>query len=360
MEPIDMTEFQGGGATRKTGSCCDLLKRHSGPDPESINVDKNRLRLGAGVTGTKSNILRPEARSNEGSRMLSTSFRHSDESQSLSMPVNSICHSELVSESLNKEIDSGSEAGMTNLSHVYQPCHPELDSGSINADRNNLRSIGRSDQLSRKAAFTMAEVLITLGIIGIVAAMTLPSLIGKYQEKQWKVAYKKSYSSISQAFLRMQEDGDFIAITPESVVDGVRHTSAIGENFKTMSKYFNTVKTCFDKNQDECWVCEDGQAGRGAGPEWLGCNKNAYAFIDYSGIAWALYNNNEFPILVDVNGEKRPNKLGRDRFVLLFGSNNSDEIYSANVNTISPWIDFKYKTRWCPSGNCLYKTWILE
>ena len=239
-------------------------------------------------------------------------------------------------------------------------CHPELDSGSINAYRNNLRSIGRSDQLSRKAAFTMAEVLITLGIIGIVAAMTLPSLIGKYQEKQWKVAYKKSYSSISQAFLRMQEDGDFIAITPESVVNGVRYSGAIGENFKTMSKYFNTVKTCFDKNQDECWVCEDGQSGHGADPDWLGCNKSAYAFIDYSGIAWALYSNTEYPILVDVNGDKRPNRLGQDRFVMLFASNGSDEVYSGNVNTISPWRDFKYKTRWCPSGNCLYKTWILE
>ena len=37
---------------------------------------------------------------------------------------------------------------------------------------------------SRKIAFTLAEVLITLGIIGVIAAMTLPSLITNYQEKQ--------------------------------------------------------------------------------------------------------------------------------------------------------------------------------
>lgn len=35
-----------------------------------------------------------------------------------------------------------------------------------------------------KKAFTMPEVLITLGIIGIVAAITLPALIGKYQKIQ--------------------------------------------------------------------------------------------------------------------------------------------------------------------------------
>ena len=49
-------------------------------------------------------------------------------------------------------------------------------------------------------AFTMVEVLITLGIIGIVASMTLPSLIGTWKDKQFKTAYKKAYSDISQAF----------------------------------------------------------------------------------------------------------------------------------------------------------------
>ena len=79
METIDMTGLQGGGATRKTGSCCDLLKRHSGlaaksverkskrdfmplpGDPESINAD-NRLRLGG--------------RSDEGGKIIPSSYRH--------------------------------------------------------------------------------------------------------------------------------------------------------------------------------------------------------------------------------------------------------------------------------------------
>ena len=288
----------------------------------------------------------------------------------------SLCHSELVSESLNTSTDSGSEAGMTgtesNILHrkvqsdegSRTPCTPSRHSDgnqSLSMPVNLIRHLWQ--QKSRKTAFTMAEVLITLGIIGIVAAMTLPSLIGNYQEKQWKVAYKKAYSSMSQAFMRMQANDEFqdmsnLVITNPDI--GLEGTAAVGENFKIMSKYFNTVKTCFDKNQDECWVCEDGQSGHGADPDWLGCNKSAYAFIDYSGIAWALYSNTEYPILVDVNGDKRPNRLGQDRFVMLFASNGSDEVYSGNVNTISPWRDFKYKTRWCPSGNCLYKTWILE
>lgn len=47
--------------------------------------------------------------------------------------------------------------------------------------------------------FTMAEVLITLGIIGIVAAMTLPSLVGKYQKVQTVNQLKKAYSVLAQA-----------------------------------------------------------------------------------------------------------------------------------------------------------------
>lgn len=53
--------------------------------------------------------------------------------------------------------------------------------------------------------FTLAEVLITLGIIGIVAALTLPSLITNYREKQRVTQLKKIYSTLQQAFVRAQE-----------------------------------------------------------------------------------------------------------------------------------------------------------
>ena len=55
-------------------------------------------------------------------------------------------------------------------------------------------------------AFTLAEVLITLGIIGIVTAMTLPSLIGNYQKKQMAMQLKKVYSLMQQALQRAEVD----------------------------------------------------------------------------------------------------------------------------------------------------------
>ena len=85
-------------------------------------------------------------------------------------------------------------------------CHPELDSGSIHANGYPLREestlidsefrqndcnvfprsmaegVRRTGE-GKKAAFTLAEVLITLGIIGVVAAMTIPNLITAHQKR---------------------------------------------------------------------------------------------------------------------------------------------------------------------------------
>ena len=58
----------------------------------------------------------------------------------------------------------------------------------------------------KRSAFTLAEVLITLGIIGIVAALTLPSLIQSYKEKETIAKVQKAYSVLNQAFKRISEE----------------------------------------------------------------------------------------------------------------------------------------------------------
>ena len=219
----------------------------------------------------------------------------------------------------------------------------------------------------RKVAFTLAEVLITLGIIGIVAAMTLPGLIAKYQEKQWRVAYKKAYSILGQAVLRLQADGDylspyddyFIGNLPENL--GVYYSPNFGKNFKTISKYFKATKTCFDYNADECWYC-NGEAGLydSTPPLYLGCTRGSYAFVDASGMAWYMFHNNEARILVDVNGDQGPNKLAHDRYCLYISGADSQSGWSRNIDRAIPVEDVISKGRWCPEGNCLYKTWLLK
>ena len=73
-----------------------------------------------------------------------------------------------------------------------------------------------------KRAFTLAEVLITLGIIGIVAALTLPVLINNINGNKFRAQYKKTFSSLSQVAKIAQERYDyaFDAINEECLSDG--------------------------------------------------------------------------------------------------------------------------------------------
>ena len=77
--------------------------------------------------------------------------------------------------------------------------HAELVSASQTQER---------DESSRKIAFTLAEVLITLGIIGVVAALTLPSVIERHQKLETVTKLKKAYSTLSQAIERAKVDND--------------------------------------------------------------------------------------------------------------------------------------------------------
>ena len=99
---------------------------------------------------------------------------------------------------------------------------------------------------SRKVAFTLAEVLITLGIIGIVAALTLPNLIANYQKKVLVTRIKRTYSNIQNATILAQKDNDSIGDNSVlfNAADGYNKVS---ENF---AKFFSGAKIC--KSRSEC------------------------------------------------------------------------------------------------------------
>lgn len=87
----------------------------------------------------------------------------------------------------------------------------------------------------KNSAFTMAEVLITLGIIGVVAAMTLPTLLNNNRNKALETALKRSYSVLSQALdMYYAQNGE--KLTSETV--DRRELKPI------LMKYLNTVQDC--------------------------------------------------------------------------------------------------------------------
>ena len=95
----------------------------------------------------------------------------------------------------------------------------------------------------KKLAFTLAEVLVTLGIIGVVAAMTMPTLVSNHQKKVYVTQLKKVYTELTQALSRYKNDNNAINIMEA----GNMTTTNCSEKF--LQKYFNvagTCTTCFD------------------------------------------------------------------------------------------------------------------
>ena len=99
-----------------------------------------------------------------------------------------------------------------------------------------------------RKAFTLAEVLITLGIIGVVAAMTMPTLINKHKEVELCTKTRKLYSNIQNAVLLAQKEAGVVG--DNSVFFDVTKSSV--ENAKRFAKLFNGAKVCENKSQKGC------------------------------------------------------------------------------------------------------------
>ncbi len=77
--------------------------------------------------------------------------------------------------------------------------------------------------MTKRFGFTLAEVLITLGIIGVVAAMTMPTLINQTNGAQYKAAYKKALSALSQAVTLnvALDDWSFADVDADNTIQGM-------------------------------------------------------------------------------------------------------------------------------------------
>ena len=108
---------------------------------------------------------------------------------------------------------------------------------------------------SRKIAFTLAEVLITLGIIGVVAAMTIPTLMANHRKKVVETKLEKIYSVMNQAInLTNAEYGD---VTNWIIDCGSSNSPTCSinevENWfnSTIGKHIETLKTGKTKNKTD-------------------------------------------------------------------------------------------------------------
>ena len=111
--------------------------------------------------------------------------------------------------------------------------------------------------MRKKFGFTLAEVLITLGVIGVVAAMTMPTLIKHYQQHETVNRIKQTYSILSNA-VRMSETENGLLETweiPNTYFD--TNTYTYGKRFfeQYLKPYIKVTKEC-KKLSNECWADE--------------------------------------------------------------------------------------------------------
>ena len=180
-----------------------------------------------------------------------------------------------------------------------------------------------------KKAFTLAEVLITLGIIGIVAAMTLPALITNYRKNQTVVQLKKAFSEINQA-IRVSESqyGLIDSWDFKDFEDPLDRNEYFAENY--LFPNIKVIKKCRQSSSD-CWADTaynlDGVIVLTSG------NATHSSFITASGYSvyyWLHQVGNGGWFYVDVNGPtKKPNMLGIDIFPFLMSWGDAERVGSA-------------------------------
>ena len=97
--------------------------------------------------------------------------------------------------------------------------------------------------MTKRFGFTLAEVLITLGIIGVVAAMTMPTLMNQTNGAQYKAAYKKALSAISQGVtLNVALDGGSFADTETGTVGATTKPTTGDSVASILASRMNVVK----------------------------------------------------------------------------------------------------------------------
>ena len=171
--------------------------------------------------------------------------------------------------------------------------------------------------MSRKfAAFTLAEVLITLAVIGVVAAMTIPNLITSYKIKVIHKKLLKSYSVIQQVDRMMKSDD----------LDAEMYMSNSKTSYvNVFVRYLSGATNCGHGYNNKCFSVWDTYIHSKMSPSLLddGCIigidgvvymfENMYTSIPKTPILW---------VTVDINGYKtKPNEMGIDLFTFEYVNN---------------------------------------
>ena len=200
------------------------------------------------------------------------------------------------------------------------------------------------DDKSLGKGFTLAEVLITLGIIGVVSALTMPTLIKHYQQHETVNRLKQTYSIISQA-VRMSETENGLLESwdiPNTSANTASDCYNKGKIFfeQYLKPYIKITRDC---TASECWA-KSHTRPNGATVNFS--NHKTYNIVLVNGTVIAFYPNETFvQFYIDLNGKKGPNKYGRDYFSILISKiSKNDNLGNFNKSGVYMYGQGKTKT----------------
>lgn len=201
----------------------------------------------------------------------------------------------------------------------------------------SLRGGGQASFLSGKElrtnshAFTLAEVLITLGIIGVVAAMTLPALINKTHNKELHTAFLKTYSELNQVAGLFKADygvsvaeylnGGHVIPNADKIFSYFKGSKIINQGGQGTNDGEGNYIAFYPMNTLNGKAYSGGANSQGMNSSFL-CDNTVFQ-NNQSGALMILNdapkNGQNGPVIcVDVNGKKKPNRYGIDYFMFIF------------------------------------------
>lgn len=178
--------------------------------------------------------------------------------------------------------------------------------------------------MQKLKAFTLAEILITMGIVGVIAALTVPDLVSDYQNKAMAVKARKSFNEIEEALDLMLTDEGKNTLGTTSLYtrnDGVAYFA---------THYLKTISSANGFSTDKYYPLEERKAQDAKGddepaisatqPENFSCNGSTYVLADSTAICLRT-STTGLRINMDTNGKEPPNTGGRDMFEFIINNN---------------------------------------
>ena len=165
--------------------------------------------------------------------------------------------------------------------------------------------------------FTLAEVLITIGIVGVVATMTMPALVQKYRTVEYTSKIKKAYTTLSVAMNEYLRSSSADKLSQTAFINNAQ------EELKKVLRVVASGRLSSDLYQDaimQITTLSDVTINPGNYNEFaanrgiITADGTLIAISDIQGNYEATDTSVVYKIAIDTNGQKKPNQFGRDIF----------------------------------------------